>query len=141
MHRTLKEWILRALEPDLNKQQKSFDAFREEFNNVRPHQSLGQQTPSTALKPYRSYASRPKRIEYDSNMLVRSVRSDGHIKWQNDLIYASDVLSGAKIGLLEVDAATWAVYYGAVRIGYLDQLTRKMQNRFPSRLKSAASTE
>jgi transposase InsO family protein len=140
MHRTLKEWILRVREPDLKNQQKSFDAFREEFNNVRPHQSLGQQPPATALKPYRSYASRPKGIAYEAKMLVRSVRSDGHIKWKNDLIYASDVLAGARIGLLEVEDATWAVYYGAVRIGYLDQLTNKIQNRVPDRLKPKATS-
>lgn len=133
MHRTLKDWIRRAVQQDLRSQQRSFDAFQKEFNHVRPHQSLGQKPPATAVKPYRSYSSRPPKIEYDATMTVRSVRSNGQIKWEGDMVFTSEVLAGANIGLLEVDEALWAIHLGTVRLGYLDGLTRRAQNRRPER--------
>lgn len=134
MHRTLKAWIGRDVQSSFRKQQRSFDAFRKEFNEVRPHQSLGQKTPATAVQPYRPFTSRPRKIEYDSNMTVRSVRSNGQIKWNGQMLFMSEVLSGAKVGMLEVDEALWAISFGAVRIGYLDTLTNRVQNRIPERL-------
>ena len=135
MHRTLKDWIRRAVQHDLRSQQRSFDAFQNEFNHVRPHQSLGQKPPATALKPYRPYSSCQRKIEYDTTMTVRSVRSNGQIKWKGELLFTSDVLAGANVGLLEVDEALWAIHLGTVRIGYLDDLTKRAQNRRPERPK------
>jgi transposase InsO family protein len=134
MHRTLKDWIRRDVQASLGKQQRSFDAFRKEFNEVRPHQSLGQKPPATAVKPYRAFASRPRKIEYETNMTVRSVRSNGQIKWEGQMVFMSEVLIGANVGLLEVDEALWAVHFGPVRIGYLDGQTNRAQNRLPVRL-------
>jgi transposase InsO family protein len=134
MHRTLKDWIGVHPQPNLRAQQRSFNAFRKDFNHVRPHQSLGQKTPATAVKPYRPFSSRPKTLEYDSTMVVRSVHSNGYIKWNGALIFTSDVLIGANIGLLPIDESVWSIYFGAVRIGYLDGLAQRVQNRLPERL-------
>jgi putative transposase len=136
MHRTLKDWIGVHPQPNLRAQQRSFDAFRKDFNYVRPHQSLGQETPSTAVMPYRPFSSRPKALEYDSTMVVRSVHSNGYIKWNGAVIFTSDVLIGANIGLLPIDESVWSIYFGAVRIGYLDGLAQRVQNRLPERLMS-----
>ncbi len=134
MHRTLKDWLGRNVQSSLRKQQRSFDAFQKEFNEVRPHQSLGQKTPASVVQSYRPYASRPRKMDYDSNMTVRSVRSNGHIKWSGGQLFLSDVLIGARVGLLEVDEALWAIFFGPVRIGYLDTQTGRVQNRVPERL-------
>jgi transposase InsO family protein len=134
MHRTLKDWIRRNVQENLSKQQRSFNAFRKEFNEVRPHQSLGQKPPATAVKAYRPFVSRPRKIEYAANMTVRSVRSNGQMKWNGTMLFLSEVLIGANVGLLEVDEALWEIYFGAVRIGYLDGLTNRAQNRLPERL-------
>ena len=81
MHRTLKDWIRRNIRSSLRSQQRSFNAFRTEFNEVRPHQSLGQKTPSTAFRPYRPL-SPSRTIEYETNMDVRRVNANGQIKWK-----------------------------------------------------------
>lgn len=140
MHRTLKEWIERLLQYDLMSQQESFVAFRKEFNEVRPHQSLGQKPPASAFQPYRPFPTLPSKIEYDTTMTVRAVRSNGQIKWDGEMIFASEVLAGENIGLLKVDEALWAIHYGAVRIGYLDELTNRIQNRAPQEEKSTKSS-
>lgn len=130
MHRTLKEWIRRYPQATLRSQQRAFDAFRHEFNYVRPHQSLGQKPPATAFQPYRPYPSRPL-IEYDTTMDVRTVRSNGQIKWEGAEIFLSEVLIGAKVGLLPVDERVWSIHFGSVRIGYLDAKSHRALNSKP----------
>lgn len=136
MHRTLKDWVRRNPQSCMRAQQRSFNAFRKEFNHVRPHQSLGQKPPVTALKLYRPFSSRPTKLEYGTTMVVRSVRPNGQIKWNGDLIFTSEVLAGANVGLLKIDEAAWSIHFGAVRVGYLDGLTNRAQNRLPERLET-----
>jgi putative transposase len=131
MHRTLKDWIGRNKRSNLRGQQRSFDAFQAEFNDVRPHQSLGQKPPATAFRPYRSFSSRPRAIEYDSNMEVRRVNANGEIKWRGHATFLSEVLIGADVGLLQIGEAIWSISFGAVRIGYLDVLENAAINRRP----------
>jgi len=135
MHRTLKDWTDEHPQPHLRAQQRSFNDFTQEFNHVRPHQSLGQKPPATAVKPYRSFSSRPRTLDYDSTMVVRSVRSNGQIQWNGALIFTSEVLIGGNIGLLQIDETVWSIYFGSIRIGYLDGLAKRVQNRLPDRLK------
>jgi transposase InsO family protein len=141
MHRTLKDWIREHPQPNLRAQQRSFHVFAREFNNVRPHQSLGQKPPATAVQSYRPFSSRPKTLDYDATMEVRSVRSNGQIKWNGALIFTSEVLIGANIGLLQIDETAWSIYFGAVRIGYLDGLAQRVQNRLPERLQSNSPSD
>lgn len=131
MHRTLKDWIVSHPKSSLRTHQRSFDAFRAEFNQIRPHQSLGQKKPASAFRPYRPFPSRPPAIEYDTNMDVRSVNANGEIKWEGSPIFVSEVLIGAKVGLLPIAESIWSIHFGPVRIGYLDDLSRCTRNRRP----------
>ncbi len=45
MHRDLKAYCKKKIKSTLSKQQKVMDEFREEYNNVRPHESLQMKTP------------------------------------------------------------------------------------------------
>jgi len=50
------------------------------------------------------------------------------------MLFTSEVLIGANIGLLPIDQSVWSIHFGAVRIGYLDGLAQRVQNRLPERL-------
>ena len=140
MHRTLKDWIRQNRQSSLRAQQRCFNVFRQEFNHVRPHQSLGQKPPVSALKSYRPYSSRPRKLEYDTTMDVRAVRSNGQIKWDGALLFMSEVLAGANVGLLEVGQSAWSIHLGPVLIGYLDGLTQRVVNRRPQRLNATPTS-
>lgn len=132
MHRTYKAWLARHKRENLRGCQRTSDGFRTEFNHVRPHQALGQKTPATAFKQYRPYPIRSL-IEYDSAMQVRKVNANGEIKWQGRLIFASEVLVGANVGLLPVGEQLWSIHFGPVRIGFLDAAANRVANRAPAR--------
>ena len=130
-HRTFKQWISRHPKKDLSEHQKSFAAFRDEFNKIRPHQALGQKQPQTMFQPYTGSTKR-KAIEYDSVMDVRKVNTNGEIKWRGERLYVSEVLIGANIGLLPVGEQLWSIHLGHVKLGYLDCLALRVVNRKPS---------
>jgi transposase InsO family protein len=133
MHRTLKDRITASPQPNLRQQQQLFDRFREEFNHVRPHQSLGQKTPGSLLHPYSlQYPTKLRQAEYSALHTPRYVRSNGQIKWKGQFVFLTEVLIGEPVGLLQIDAALHEIYYRHVRIGYLDDRTMRASNAKPT---------
>lgn len=122
MHRTLKEETVLPPARNLREQQKRFDAFIREYNEVRPHQSLDGKTPSSLYAPSpRTFPARLPPVEYERHFEVRSVRTDGTIKWKGEHVYVSQALSGNPIGLVETDDRIWTIMFASVIIGILDQ--------------------
>jgi len=128
MHKTLKAETAKPPSPGMRSQQKSFDKFQAEFNNERPHEALGQRTPSSVYKSStRSYPSRSPEVEYPSGFVVRMVRHSGEIKWRGKLVWASEMLTGEPVGLYQVDNDRWTVYFGMVKLGELDERTGRIE--------------
>ena len=127
MHRTLKAEAITPPRASIRAQQKAFDSFRREYNQDRPHEALGQNPPASLYRPSeRSYPSRIKEIEYDSDMTVRRVRSAGEIKWKGRLVYMSDALVGQLVGLIPESERHWAIYFGLMKLALIDQQTQKL---------------
>src|SRR5256885_7950006 len=67
MHRTLKAEAANPPRPSFVTQQRAFDQFLKEYNEVRPHEALAQQTPASAYqKSNRPYPKRLPDIDYPS---------------------------------------------------------------------------
>lgn len=121
MHGTLKPEACDPPAATLRAQQRRFDAFVRYFNEERPHEALGQATPSECYDPPpRPYSGRLREPEYPDDHQVRRVRSNGEIKWQSKLVFLSEVLIGEPVGLEETEDGTWTVCYGPVELGSLD---------------------
>ena len=127
MHRTLKAETTRPPKHDLKAQQKRFDQWREEFNQERPHESLGQTPP--ANRYVRSDRSMPDCLperEYPKEFEVRRVRQAGEILWRNRLLYLSTVLMGELIGLQRIDVDRWQIWFGNLKVAVLDERLKKV---------------
>jgi len=113
MHATLKAEAIDPPKVTIHAQQKAFDRFRKEYNEERPHESHDQNPPASIYKPSeRSYPSRIRKIEYGSETIVRRVRTNGEIKWKEELIYLSEALVGEPVGLVPVNNRHWMVCFG-----------------------------
>lgn len=127
MHLTLKQETASPPRPSLRSQQQRFDAFRQEYNEQRPHESLEQRTPADAYQGSpRRYPSRVPEPEYGENAVVRSVRSSGEIKWQGQRMYLGEVLAGENVGLEPIMEGGWLVYFYKMPLGVLDDRRRKV---------------
>ena len=77
-------------------QQRAFDRFRREYNEVRPHEALGQRPPASFYSPSpRHYPSRLTEPEYPLHFEVRRVRRAGQIKWRGQTYFISASVAGA----------------------------------------------
>jgi putative transposase len=121
MHRSLKEAVTDPISDTMRKQQVQFDYFRVEYNTERPHEGIGMKRPSEVYrKSHRSYPEVMRPIEYQEGYAVRSVRSNGNIKFANSQFYVSELLHRDHVGLKEIKDGYWQIYYGTHRLGYID---------------------
>ena len=129
LHRTLKAETASPPRATTRRQQRAFDTFRQTYNIERPHEALGQQPPARHYHASpRSYPSRVRAPEYDVEMTVRQVRTNGQIKWKGNTIYLSESLKGEPIGLKQRDDRFWTIHFGPLSIGLLDDHTRCILN-------------
>src|SRR2546426_8126936 len=74
MHRTLKQEAAQPPAANRREQQRALDRFRQEYNQVRPHEALGQ-TPASLYEPSpRKFPAQVPEPAYPQSMVVRSVR-------------------------------------------------------------------
>lgn len=122
MHRTLKQEAAQPPEANRREQQKALDHFRQEYNEVRPHEALGMQTPTAIYQPSaRKFPSRVPEPEYPATMLVRSVRPHGHFRWKHHDVFLSEVLWGENVGLLQEDDRWFTIYFAQYPIARFDK--------------------
>jgi transposase InsO family protein len=120
MHRTLKDEVASRPAADRQAQQLAFDRFRHEYNDVRPHEALSQQTPSSRYSVSRrvmpAVLSSP---EYPATMAVRPVHDHGEILWQGHKVLLTRLLVGERVGIEQLDEQRWRLHYGPVVLAEL----------------------
>jgi hypothetical protein len=127
MHRTLKQETARPPAESRSAQQERFDQFRCLYNEERPHEALGQQTPVEFYRPsLRPYPSQIPKSDYPGHFEVRSVRPRGEIKWQGELLFLSEALIGERVGLEESAEGVWSVYFGPLLLARFDEREKKI---------------
>jgi transposase InsO family protein len=121
MHRTLKQETASPPAAHRRAQQRAFDRFRREYNEQRPHEALGMQTPASLYAPSpRPFPDRVREPEYPSGMEVRRVQRHGQFYWNRGESFISEVLAGERIGLEPVDERYWCVYFADFPIACFD---------------------
>jgi len=131
MHRTLKAETTRPAAGSLAAQQRKFNAFREEFNNERPHEALDMQTPACLYQPSaREMPNKIPPLEYPDRFEVRYVSANGGIRWNRDWINVSIVCVGEYVGLEEIDDGIWNVYFGPLKLGRLNERHMRIEDEY-----------
>lgn len=121
MHRTLKQEAAQPPAANRRKQQQALDRFREEYNQVRPHEALEMRTPAEVYQPSpRTFPAQVPEPEYPESMLVRSVRRKGHFRWNKRDVFLSEVLWGERVGLLPEDGRWFTIYFAQYPLARFD---------------------
>jgi putative transposase len=120
MHRTLKQETLRPPAETFRRQQARFDEFRREYNEERPHESLGDRPPSSLY--ISSTRALPRRLEaptYPGTFQKRKVAASGRIRWNGTVVTINHALEGEWIGIERRDGIH-QVYFADVSLGFID---------------------
>ena len=128
MHRTLKQEATIPPAGSLGAQQRKFDQYRKEFNEERPHEALGMRRPAELYRS--SKRSMPKRIEpyeYPSHYLVRRVSRAGTIRVFKRQLFVSNTLHEDRVGLEEVDAGVYDLFFCFYQIGRYEVRTNRIR--------------
>src|SRR6267154_4141 len=121
MHRTLKQEAAEPPAANRRRQQQVLDRFRQEYNEVRPHEALGMRTPAEMYQSsMREFPRRLPEVEYPATMVVRSVRHQGIFRWKKQDVFLSEVLWGESVGLLPEDERWFTIYFAQIPLARFD---------------------
>jgi transposase InsO family protein len=122
MHRTLKAEATQPPARNLLAQQRTFDLFRREYNNDRPHEALDQKPPASVFtssrRPMPTKLGSP---EYGPEDVVRTVDRSGRIRWKISRVTVTAVLTGEPVGARWIDDGRWELRYGPIVLGVIDE--------------------
>ena len=128
MHRTLGAHAATPPQAEPRAQQRAFDAFRQEYNQLRPHEALDMQTPASVYRPSeRAFPERLPQPEYGSAMKVRRVFPHGQFYWNYHDVFLSKVLAGERIGLLPIDERYMRIYVAWYPVARFDTHTMHVE--------------
>lgn len=118
LHRTLKAETTRPPANSLGGQQRRFDRFQREYNEDRPHEALGGDTPiQHAKRGRREYTDRLIEPEYPGHFEVVRVNCKGYASFAGRRRFVSESLAGLPVGLVEEAEDEWSVYFSNIQIG------------------------
>ena len=134
MHRTLKAHVARPAKASAAEQQRAFDEFREHYNQERPHEAIGQKTPSAVYRP----SSRPMPTElpepdYPDDFIVRRVYSYGTLFWNGQEIQLGPALRREAVGIEPIDDGLHHLWFGHVYLGELREKRKGVNELIPNR--------
>lgn len=141
-HGTLKHELLNrtVMYRDFQACQDSFDRWRKQYNEVRPHESIQMRTPaevyriSTRKMP--SQLPQPQCYYMDDDVL-RKVKSKGEIMFKNQSYSIGGGFIGEQVAMRLIGQKQWEVFYCWKSLGFIDQnLLSKHRNRYQKILKT-----
>lgn len=127
MHLTLKKEATRPASSNFLAQQERFDSFREEFNEERPHEALGQRPPATLYTPSpRLYVGLPAAC-YPLHDVIAPVGAGGLVYFTRRQFFLGEALAGQSVGLRECDDGRWLVTFMELDLGHYDERTHRFE--------------
>jgi transposase InsO family protein len=121
MHRDIMNELEGKIHGDLRQHQKMFDKWRKEFNEVRPHESLGMKTPKEVyVKSDRKYYTDEIEIEYKGRMRSRMVNDRGYFNWQCQRIFVGNPFAGYNVGIKLRSEQSPEVWFDYFKLGVIN---------------------
>ena len=124
MHRDMKKELQNKIYGDLRLHQKTFDKWRKEYNEVRPHEALGMKTPKEVyVKSSRKYFEDAIEYVYDGKMRSRKVNDRGFFNYQLQRIFVGNPFAGYYVGIKERAGKMSEVWFCEFKLGEINMDT------------------
>ena len=134
-HGTLEQARRKRGLPGMELQQAWLNEFREEYNQVRPHEALGMKTPASVWVPSRRrYDPKPAKWEYAKGSEVQRLGPYGQLKLAGRWWQVSEALAGEAVRL-ERMLGRVQVYYCQTLVREID-VAESRSTAFPPSLRS-----
>ena len=105
-----------------DEQQRAVNRFRTRYNDERPHEYLGGQTPGSRYTASpRPYPETLPPLEYPGHFLVKRVTHAGTFRLKHKLLFIANALKEHHIVLDETDDGIWSIYVGTVLLAKVDE--------------------
>jgi transposase InsO family protein len=132
MHRTLKQDALNPPAANPRQQQKQFHEFQRTYNEERPHEALSYATPAQHYQhSTRSMPRRLPEVEYPEGYIIRRIHNHGDLFYDNQRFFISEIFARQPLGLKPVDDRHLEVFYGMVRLGWLEMEKHRFSRKKP----------
>jgi transposase InsO family protein len=131
-NKTMENELLRRVEiADIYDAQRHFNAFRDCYNNERPHEAINMNVPSDIYIPFKR--KKPDYIRewaYPSGFTQRKVKSTGYVTYGNQGYFLSEAFGGLTVGIRESMLENCInLYYRQFRIGRIDLKERSFTSK------------
>jgi transposase InsO family protein len=118
-HGTQNTWIADHRPHSLTEAQTVLDAYRTDYNTMRPHEALGQRTPADVYQPGEAVLLPPIDVApadtYPTGALMRQVSSDGILRYGSTRFRLQPRWADLPVGVIR-DHARLKIYYGQANI-------------------------
>ena len=108
---------------NLNAQQRAFNRFLKEFNEIRTHQGLGRGICPLDVHRIssRPYPDKIPEMHYPDQYQVRKVKCGGYIQFNGHGFYLLRQLLGEHVGLEPIGLDLWQLYFGELKLAVVDE--------------------
>jgi len=132
-HGILKRETARPPATSLRAQQRRFARFVTDYNDQRPHDALGGDTPGDRYTPSpRPYPTTLPPLEYLQAWSIRRVSTSGEIRWRGHPVVLTDVLAGYDVAFEAIDEGLWIVRFAHVPPARFDERRRQLLPLLPA---------
>jgi putative transposase len=119
MHRVYKAETTRPASCHARAQRRRSQRWVRTYNEIRPHEALGQRPPAEIYRPKRCPRPRQVLLKYPPESMSRRVRSNGQIKWRGRKRFVGEAFVGYTVGLKLLCEDKWEVRFAGLLIGEL----------------------
>jgi transposase InsO family protein len=121
MHADIANEIEGKISGGMRANQVALDAWRQEYNTLRPNEAIGMRTPAELYVPSeRKYIGDFDEMEYPIGFLPRKVQKNGIIVMSGVHISIGAALRGLTVGLKDEGCGKYQVFLGDFPLGQLD---------------------
>ena len=121
MHRDMKTELQGQIDGSLNEHQKVFDQWRNDFNEVRPHEALGMKTPAEVYRKSKiKYTGEHIELRYAKGFRVRYVNDRGYLNLDQKRLFVGNPFAGYHVGIKEFVDKPAEVWFGNFLLGTIN---------------------